>query len=304
MAVKTVQAIINGVTTTLTYNAETKKYEATVTAPAKSSYNNNDGHYYPVTIKATDEAGNTTTKNDTDATLGGSLKLKVKEKTAPVSTITYPTASALTTNNKPVIKWKVTDDDSGVNPDTIGITIDSGSKVTGSAITKTAITGGYECTYTPTTALADGGHTIKVDASDNDGNAAAQKSVTFKIDTVPPTLSVTAPANGLVTNKSACTVTGTTNDVTSSPVTVTIKLNSGTAEAVTVNSDGGFSKALTLVAGSNTITVVATDSAGKSTTVTRTVTLDTVSPTIKSVAITPNPVDAGKTYIISVEVTD
>ena len=304
MAVKTVQAIINGVTTTLTYNSSTSKWEATITAPSTSSYNNNDGHYYPVTIKATDEAGNVTTKTDQDATLGAALKLRVKEKTAPVIAITYPTASALIINNKPAVKWKVTDNDSGVNPDTIGITIDSGSKVTGSAITKTAITGGYECTYTPTAALADGSHTIKIDASDYDGNAAAQKSVTFKIDTVPPTLSVTAPANGLITNKAACTVTGTTNDVTSSPVTVTVKLNSGTAEAVTVNDDGSFSKALTLAAGSNTITVVATDSAGKSTTVTRTVTLDTTAPTIKAVTITPNPVDCGKTYVISVEVTD
>lgn len=303
MAVKTVQAIINGVTTTLTYNSSTKKYEATITAPSTSSYNNNDGHYYPVTVKATDEAGNVTTKTDTDATLGNSLKLKVKEKVAPIITITYPTASALITNNKPSIAWKVTDADSGVNSGSIKITIDSGSAIT-AGITKTAITDGYQCTYTPTAALSDGSHTIKIDAADNDGNAAVQKSVTFKIDTVPPTLSVTAPTNGLITNKAACTVTGTTNDITSSPVTVTVKLNSGSAEAVTVGADGSFSKALTLVSGSNTITVVATDSAGKSTTVTRTVTLDTVAPTIKAVTLTPNPVDAGKTYVISVEVTD
>lgn len=303
MAVKTVQAIINGVTTTLTLNSSTGKYEATITAPSTSSYNNNDEHYYPVTVKATDEAGNTTTKNDTDATLGASLKLRVKEKVAPVITITYPTASALIINNKPVITWKVTDADSGVNPGSIKVTIDTGAAIT-AEITKTAIAGGYECTYTPTTALADGSHTIKVDASDNDGNAATQKSVTFKIDTVPPSLSVTAPANGLITNKAACTVSGTTNDVTSSPVSVTVKLNSGAAEAVTVAANGAFSKALTLAAGSNTITVVATDSAGKSTTVTRTVTLDTVAPVIRSVTITPNPVDAGKTYVISVEVTD
>lgn len=304
MAVKTVQAIINGVTTTLTLNNTTGKYEATVTAPSTSSYNVNDGHYYPVTIKATDEAGNVTTKTDQDATLGTSLRLRVKEKTAPVITITYPTASALITNNKPVIRWTVTDNDSGVAADTIGITIDNDSKMTGSAITKTAITGGYECSYTPSSALTDGSHTIRTDASDNDGNSATQKSVTFKIDTVPPTLNVTAPAAGLITNKESCTVTGTTNDVTSSPVTVTVKLNGDVAETVAVNNDGSFSKALTLAAGSNTITVVATDSAGKSTTVTRSVTLDTVAPTIKSITITPNPVDAGKTYVISVEVTD
>jgi hypothetical protein len=303
MAVKTVQAIINGVTTTLTLNSSTGKYEATITAPSKSSYTVNDDHYYPVTIKATDEAGNTTTKTDADSTLGSSLRLQVKEKVAPVISITAPTASQYLTNNKPTITWTVTDADSGVDADTIGITIDSGSKIT-SGITKTATTNGYTCSYTPSSALADGSHTIKIDASDNDGNAATQKSVTFTVDTVPPTLSITSPTNGLVTNQSSVTVKGTTNDATSSPVTVTIKLNSGTAESVTVGTDGSFSKALTLTSGSNTITVVAKDSAGKTTTVTRTVTLDTDAPVIKSVTITPNPVDAGKTYVISVEVTD
>lgn len=303
MSVKTVQAIINGQTYELTLNSETGKYEATITAPSTSSYPL-EGHYYPVTIKATDDAGNVTTKDATDTTLGASLRLQVEEKTAPVIAVTAPTASALLTNNKPTITWKVTDDGSGVNPSTIGLTIDSGSKITGDAITKTAITNGYQCTYTPTTALSDGSHTIKFDASDYDGNAATQKSVAFKIDTVPPTLSITAPTNNLITNKSACTVTGTTNDATSGPVTLTVKLNNGTAASVEVASDGSFSKALTLTEGINTITIVATDGAGKTTTVTRTVTLNTSAPVIQSVTITPNPVDVGKTFIISVEVTD
>lgn len=303
MAVKTVQATINGQTYTLTLNSSTGKYEATVTAPSKSSYNQS-GHYYGVTVKATDEAGNTTTKDATDSTLGSSLQLKVKEKVAPVIAIVSPTSGSYSTNNKPVITWKVTDADSGVNPSTIGITIDSGTKVTGDAITKTAITGGYQCTYTPATALSDGSHTIKLDASDYDGNAAATSSMSFKIDTVPPVLTLSSPTDKLITNNASCTVKGTTNDATSSPVTVTVKLNSGTAEAVTVGSDGSFSKSLTLAAGTNTITVVAKDGAGKTTTVTRTVTLDTTAPVIKSVTLTPNPVDAGKTFIISVEVTD
>jgi hypothetical protein len=304
MAVKTVQVIINGAVTTLSYNGQTGKYEATITAPSKSSYNVNAGHYYPVTVKATDEAGNVTTKTDTDTTLGASLKLKVKEKVAPTITISSPTAGSYLTTNKPTIKWKVTDTDSGVNPSTIGITIDNGSKVTGDSITKTPVSGGYECTYTPGSALADGSHTVKVDASDYDGNAAAQKSVKCTIDTVPPTLSITSPSDKLITNETAITVTGKTNDATSSPVTVTIKLNSGNAEAVEVGADGAFSKALTLVAGSNTITVVAKDAAGKSTTVTRTVIVDQTAPVIKSITINPNPVDAGKTYVICVEVTD
>ena len=294
MAIKTVQATINGVPTTLTLNPSTGKYEATITAPTKSSYNQSGG-YYNVTVKATDTAGNSTSK---DATLGSKLKLVVKEKVAPAITVTYPTESATTTNNKPTFKWKVTDDDSGVDSNTIGITIDSGSKIT-SGITKTATPGGYECSYTPATALSDETHTVKFNASDNDGNAAAQKSVTFKVDTVPPTLNVTSPTEGLVTNNATVTVKGTTNDATSSPVTV--KVN-GTA--VTVDASGNFSTTVTLTEGSNTITVVATDSAGKTTTVTRKVTLDTKAPTITDVSITPNPVDGGKTFVIAVSVTD
>lgn len=303
MAVKQVQAIINGQTYTLTLNNDTGKYEATITAPTKSSYPL-DGHYYGVTVKASDDAGNITTVDQNHETLGESLRLKVKEKVAPVIVITYPTSSAVIINNKPTIRFKVTDNDSGVNPATIGVTIDSGSKVTGDKIVKSKVSDGYECTYIPDTALNDGSHTIKVDASDFDGNAAAQKSVTFKVDTVPPTLTITSPAEGLVTNNSSITVTGKTNDATSSPVKVTVKLNSGNAENVVVDESGNFSKQLTLVQGINTITITATDSAGKQTTITRTVTLNTSAPVITSVTLTPNPVDAGKTFIISVSVTD
>ena len=40
------------------------------------------------------------------------------------------------------------------------------------------------------------------------------------------------------------------------------------------------------------------------TTVTRKVTLDTGAPVFKGITLTPNPVDCGKTFIISVKVTD
>lgn len=50
--------------------------------------------------------------------------------------------------------------------------------------------------------------------------------------------------------------------------------------------------------------MVSTDSAGKTTTVNRTVILDTAAPVIGNVTLAPNPVDAGATYIVTVEVTD
>lgn len=293
MAVKTVQYIFNGTTYTLTKNTSTGKYEATVTAPNKSSYSQTD-HVLGGTVKATDEAGNTTTVEQTHTTLGAALKIRVKEKVAPVVSISSPSSGAYLTSTTPTIEFTVTDADSGVA--SAKITLD-GTEIT--SVTKTAIAGGYKYTCTPATALKDGKHTISITATDNDGNTSAAKTSTFTVDTVPPTLSITAPADKLITNKSTVTVTGKTDDATSKPVTVTIN---GTA--VTVEADGTFSKDVTLVNGSNTITIIAKDKAGKTTTVVRTVTLDTAAPVIKSITLTPNPVDCGKTFVISVEVTD
>lgn len=119
------------------------------------------------------------------------------------------------------------------------------------------------------------------------------------MDTVPPTLTITAPAEGLVTNKTTITVTGKTDDATSKPVTVTVN-----GAAATVGTDGFFSKDVTLTNGANKITIIAKDKADKTTTITRNVTLDTAAPVIKSITLTPNPVDCGKTFVIAVEITD
>ena len=302
MSVQSVKAVVNGQTVNLQYNNETQAWEATTTAPSLSSYNQ-PNHYYGVTITATDDSGNVSTVSATSGEFQEDLKLVVKEKVAPVITISSPSSGAHITNNKPTIQFSITDADSGVDPDTITIKIDNGSAIT-SGITKTPSGKNYTCSYVPDTALSDGSHTIYINAKDHDGNAAAQKSVMFTVDTVAPTLNVTSPAEGLKTNQSSLTVSGTTNDATSSPVTVTIKLNSGAAEEVTVQSNGSFSKQLTLANGENTIVITATDSAGKSTSVTRHVTLDTGAPVFQSIELVPNPVDAGQTYIIRVKVTD
>ena len=297
-----VTAQINGQSYDLTLNTQTGKYEAVVTAPSKSSFTINDGHYYDVSVTAADTAGNSTTVNASDSKLGASLKLVVKEKTAPVITIVSPTSGATLTNNKPAITIEVTDNDSGVDTGTFALVIDNGTAIEWSAGTAAAIENGFRWTYTPSAALSDGEHTIKVEVSDNDGNKAAQKNATVKVDTTPPVLNVSAPTDGLWTNETSGTVTGTTNDITSSPVTVAIMINGVDQGTVTVGSDGGFTHTVTYTEGENTVVITATDSAGKYSTVERTVNVNTVAPKITSVVITPNPVNAGSTYTITVEV--
>ena len=297
MAVQSVKAKINGQTVNLTYNDGTGFWEATTTAPTSSSYNQ-PGHYYGVEITATDDSDNSTVINATTGDFQEDCQLIVKEKVAPVITITSPTSGAHITNNKPSISFSITDDDSGVDPDTITVKIDNGSAVS-TGITKTPSGKGYTCSYTPESALGDGSHTIYINAKDHDGNAATQKSVQFTVDTVAPTLNLTSPVDNMKTNEDTVTVSGTTNDATSSPVTVTIN-----GDPVTVQSNGSFSKSVALTEGDNTITIIATDSAGKSTTIVRHVTKDTGAPVFVSVEIVDNPVGAGDTYVIRVKVTD
>ena len=298
--IKTVKATINGQVYTLTKNSSTGKYEATITAPALSSYNNNDGHYYPVKIDAEDQAGNTVSADDTHATLGASLKLKVKEKVAPTITKLTPSSGSYLATSAPAISAELRDNDSGVDISTLIFKID-GTAVDNSKITKNSATGGYNISYTPQTALTDGQHTVSIQVSDNDGNQCAAATTTFTVMTTAPTLEITAPTDGLKTNKSALTVTGTTDK----DATVTIKLNGVDQGAVTVSATGAFTKALTLATeGENTITVVAKNLAGVVTTVERKVLYDITAPVISEITIAPNPVDAGQTYVISIEVDD
>ncbi len=300
MAISTVRAKINGIWHTLTSNGD-GTYSATITAPGATSYNQ-PNKYYDVTVEATNDAGTVTTASAANL---DALKLYVEERVKPVIAILSPTSGAYVSNSKQPVVFTVTDESggSGVDPDSIAVTLD-GTAVAASTLAKTAITNGYSVTYTPASALGDGAHTVAVNASDNDGNAATAVSTTFTVDTIPPTLNITAPTDGLITNNSALTVRGTTNDSTSSPVTIAITLNGTDQGTVSVGTDGSFTKALTLASGENTITITATDAAGKVTTVTRTVKLDTTKPVVKAARIDPNPVDAGATMVITVTITE
>ena len=298
MAISNVRVQINGTWHTLT-SSDGKTYTATITAPGTTSYNKTGG-YYDVTVEATNTAGSVTTQ--TASGLAG-LKLYVREKVPPVITIVTPTAGAYVTNNKQPVTFTVVDEasGSGINISSLVVKQDS-TAVAASTITSTTIANGYSVTYTPATALSDGSHTVTITVSDNDGNAATAKSTTYKVDTVPPTLNISAPTNELVTNTASLVVRGTTNDATSSPVTVKISLRGADQGSITVATDGTFSKTVTLTEGANALVITATDAAGKTSTVSRTVTLDTSKPVVKSAVITPNPVDAGASMVITVVV--
>ena len=299
MAIKTVRVQLNGTWTSLTKNAATGDWEGSVTAPGATSYPLSGG-YYPVTVEAANDAGTTATAT---AASMEALRLVVKERVAPVVTVVSPGTGARVTNAQSPVVFTLRDEagGSGVDLPTLRLKMD-GTAYGAADMTCSAVTGGYDCTFTPG-GLTDGEHTVTVSVSDHDGNAAAQATRTYIIDTVPPVLNVTVPADGFLTAQAAQTVSGTTNDATSSPVTVAITLGGVDVGAVTVGDNGAFSKAVNLAEGDNTIVVTATDAAGKVSTVTLTGRLDTTEPQIGTVTLTPNPVDAGATMVIRIEVS-
>ena len=89
------------------------------------------------------------------------------------------------------------------------------------------------------------------------------KVYTVGIDTTPPTLTITSPANGTTVNTSTITIMGTASDESGiTNVTVDGILATGTTD---------WSAEVTLTEGENMITVVATDTAGNTATGTITV---------------------------------
>lgn len=307
MAVKTVTATVNGQILTLTLNESTGFYESEQTAPADSSFNLSGG-YFPVIIKGVDKAGNETTADSTHGTFGERLRLFVEEEVKPIITIMAPSTGAYVTTGTPEIKFKALDNVaqasgySGIKKESCVLKFGS-TTISASDVSWEEIEGGFIGTYTPTTALSDGEHTLTIDIKDNDGNSAETASCTFTVDTVAPSLTIADPEEGFETNQSELTIVGSTDDVTSKPVSISVKLNGTDCGAVTIDSDGSFRKKITFTQqGENVIVVTATDKAGKATTVTRTVVYNTTAPVIQDVIITPNPVKAGKLYKISVKI--
>jgi YD repeat-containing protein len=112
-------------------------------------------------------------------------------------------------------------------------------------------------------------------------NGGTTANCTASIDIIGPALVVSTLANGSITNVATLNISGTVSD-TSGVAGLTIN-----SSAATVSS-GSFSYPVTLQAGANTITIIATDNLGNNTTNTRTVILDQNAPTLTVTAPADN----------------
>jgi hypothetical protein len=140
----------------------------------------------------------------------------------------------------------------------------AGGSAIGVTINGQAATLGQGGAFTAQVTLSPGGNTIVAVASDAAGNQATA-TIGVILDTKPPTVTLTSPLPGAITNQTQITVSGTAlDDYGVASLTVA-------GQMVALASDQ-FSTTVQLAAGTSSIAVTATDLAGNTQTVSVTVT--------------------------------
>jgi hypothetical protein len=171
----------------------------------------------------------------------------------------------------PILSISALSDGSYINTATLNITGNASAaagiqSVTVNGQSVTVMADGSFSTALP---LVTGANTVTVIATDK---AGSQKSDTRTInyDPVAPLLTVPAPPDNSTSTASFVTVSGSVNET----ATVAVTNNLGSPQFATM-SDNNFTTVVNLESGVNTITIVATDLAGNTSSAKRTVTYDT-----------------------------
>ncbi|HEV8594203.1 MAG TPA: Ig-like domain-containing protein [Thermoplasmata archaeon] len=225
-------------------------FSTTVTLPEGS---------HTFNVVARDAAGNT----------AASAASVVVDMTAPNLAITAPANGLLTTSSVVTVQG----------------TADPTAQIVVNGIVANNVAGSFSLSL----ALREGVNLIRVDATDPAGNAATA-SVSVTLDTTPPIIFVTAPADGALTNDPVVIVSGFTDPGTA----VTID-----GSPVVVGGTGLFSYSVTLPDGPHTFDVVAADAAGNEAGAAVTITVDTQPPVISITSPATGTTTASPTVTVS-----
>lgn len=241
---------------------------------------------------------------------GSSSGSKRGRKPNPPSPLHSPSNDSRINTCTPTITAQLRDNDSGVDPATLDLRINGGAKIgsTASGLTLTQVEGGYDLSYKVPDALPEGSATITLAVSDRDGNAADPASITCMIAVTAPTISLSSPAEGLVTNQAAVLIEGVTSDDQLTSVTLTITVNGVSQGNVSIDqTTGAFSlraRAEDMREGSNTIVAHVVDATGLEAEITRTVKLDTKAPRVLEIIGVTDPIDTGAPFRIRIKAVD
>jgi len=124
--------------------------------------------------------------------------------------------------------------------------------------------------YTAPVSVPDGVHMLYFYAMDKSQNKEVAQSMSFKVDTLPPAITVISPQNNAILNIKNFTITGKTE------IGATLTIN---GNPLNVGADGSFSYDA-VISGPQAFTIVARDIAGNTAQFVLSVSLDTTPPVL------------------------
>ncbi len=208
----------------------------------------------------------TLTVNDRAGNLAQATRSFVTDSVPPQVSILSPAPGRTVGETPPSISVQYSDFGSGLDPGGFELTLD------GQPFACAAGPDGATC---PVPSLASGSHIVIARVRDRAGNPASGGiGFEFIRDLAPPSITITSPAPGGLTNALSTLVSGTVTD--DSGIITSVRVNGQTAAL----SEGGFSAYVPLAEGENTLTVVATDVAGRAAQATATIILDSQAPSL------------------------
>jgi hypothetical protein len=197
------------------------------------------------------------------------------DTTAPTITGQAPNSLKLNTAT-PVISAQYADVGTGIDTTKITLLVD------GTNVTAQATVSATGVTYTPSTALTNGAHTVQLNVADK-ANNPAQASWSFTVDTQLPTISGQSP-NNIAINTAKPTIAaqyadmGTGIDLTKTALTI----DGATVTGQTTATGISYVPATALAAGTHNITLKVFDQAGNTTQSAWSFSVDVVGPVISA----------------------
>jgi hypothetical protein len=172
---------------------------------------------YTAQAEQSDEAGNT------GKSATSTFTIKAKGPALSLSPV-----AAVTKNAEPSFSGSAGDAPGDIQ--SITLNIYAGEGVSGSPVQTLAVTP-TEATWQASLSepLSDGMYTAQAEQSDQAGNTTKSARSTFEVDTTPPLVSITAPANGAEVGKSRPTFSGAVGKAKGDLPTVTLNIFAGTS---------------------------------------------------------------------------
>jgi len=220
------------------------------------------------------------------------------------SDATPPSAAATVSPTPNAAGWN------NSSPVTVTVTADDGTNGSGVASITYGVDGGAQQTVSAAVATmpvtGDGTHTVSYFATDQVGNPGSAQSLTVRIDTQAPVLTLSAPPYVNAATVAGVTITGTSEANAKITLTAADAGSAHTTPAATPTADssGNWSATLNLGSlneGTVTYTATATDAAGNTSAAkTATSTKDTVVPGPATAVKVPTYVNTGNVGAVPV----